>query len=112
MLDRHADTCRHRDGVTRQNPDSHNGQRAWTDTQTHADTGMESKNNIQTHTTDRTDRRRHTTVRHRNRVTRQHSDSYNRQTEDRRHREHEAKFQSGCALAFISLLNVLLVTQD
>ena len=96
MLDRHIDTCRHRDRDTRQNPDPHNGQTESMDR--HTDT-CRHRDGVTKQHPDSHDRHRHTTVRHRNRVTRQHSDSHNRQTEDRRHRKHEAKFQSGCALA-------------
>lgn len=69
MLDRHTDTCRHRDRDTRQNPDSHNGQTESMD--------------------------RHTdTCRHRDGVTKQHPDSHDRQRTDRQTHNGQTQEQS------------------
>lgn len=115
MLDRHANTCRHRNGVTRQNPDSHNGQTESMDRhadicrhrdevtkqhpdscdrgQTDTDTGTESQDSIQTHITDR------------------------QRTEDTGSMKQNSNLDVLLLMTprgstFISLLNVLLVTQS
>lgn len=112
MLDRHANTCRHRNRVTRQNLDSHNRQTEIMDRhadicrhrdeqhpdscnrgQTDTDTGTESQDSIQTHITDR------------------------QRTEDIGSMKQNSNLDVLLLMTprgstFISLLNVLLVTQS